>query len=60
LNDQQKVDSQRESNEINREKNTNDKLLRTRELDLQEKKIGAENRRTRGMVRAAKVKKKDK
>jgi hypothetical protein len=58
--DQQKSDNQKEGNEIQREKNTNDKLLKSRELDLQEKKIAAENRRTRSDVRVAKVKKKDK
>jgi len=57
---QQKADLQRENNEINREKNTNDKLLRTRELDLQEQKIRAENKRSQSNVRVAKAKKKDK
>jgi hypothetical protein len=60
LADQQKNDNDRQGNEINREKNTNDKLLKSRQLDIQEKKIGAENRRTRANVRVAKTKDKKK
>jgi hypothetical protein len=58
--DQQKNDVQQEANEIKREKNTNDKLIQTKQLDLQRQKITAENRRSRANVRVAKEKKKDK
>lgn len=57
--DQQKADTARESNEIAREKNTNDKLVKDRQLDLQEQKIKAENKRTSANVRVAKTNKKD-
>lgn len=56
LADNQKNDNQREGNEIQREKATNDKLLKSRALDIQEKKISAEDKRTRANIRVAKVK----
>lgn len=56
--DQQKNDTQRENNEIQREKNTNDKLLKSKQLDLMEKKISAEDKRTKSNVRVAKVREK--
>jgi len=58
--DQQKNDVQRENNEIQREKITNDKLVKDKQLELQERKIVAEDKRTRANVRVAKVKSKEK
>lgn len=58
--DQQKNDNQREAIELQREKNTNDKLLKAKALELQARKITAEDKRTRSNIRVAKVKSKDK
>lgn len=48
---------QRESNEIQREKNTNDKLLKSKELDIKQQLIAAKNRESNAKVRVAKTNK---
>lgn len=48
---------QREQNEIQREKNTNDKLLKSRELDIKKEMVAAKNRESNAKVRVAKTNK---
>jgi hypothetical protein len=48
---------QREQNEIQREKNTNDKLLKSKELDIKKEMVAAKNRESNAKVRVAKTNK---
>lgn len=54
-NDARKNDLLSEQNEIQREKATNQKLLDARRLELQAKKLQAENKRSKSMVKSAKI-----
>ena len=54
-NDARKNDLLSEQNEIQREKATNQKLLDTKRLEFQSRKLAAENKRTKSMVKSAKI-----
>ena len=53
--DTRKNDLVAEQNEIQREKVTNQKLLEAKRIELQSKKLQAENKRTKAVVKTAKI-----
>jgi hypothetical protein len=53
--DARKADLTAEQNEIQREKVTNQKLLEAKRIELQAKKLQAENKRTKSMIKSAKI-----
>jgi len=53
--DNRKADIAAEQNEIAREKATNQKLTDSKKIDLQMKKLQAENKRTKSIVKSAKI-----
>jgi hypothetical protein len=53
--DNRKADLAAEQNEIAREKATNQKITDSKKIDLQMKKLQAENKRTKSIVKSAKI-----